>query len=68
MSHLSHLGSIFLILLFQQEFANLFLAEVAAPENLTGSVMQSVAAVIGELSEQFSDRGYQLNCALPLLF
>ena len=31
---MSHLGSIFLILLFQQEFANLFLAEVAAPENL----------------------------------
>ena len=39
-----------LILLFQQEFANLFLAEVAAPENQTGSVMQSVAAVTGELS------------------
>lgn len=33
-SHLLHLGSVFLILLFQQEFANLFLAEVAAPENL----------------------------------
>ena len=47
MSHLSHLGSIFLILLFQQEFANLFLAEVAAPENLIRSVMKPAAAVVG---------------------